>query len=357
MRPTTEGKTEVNRDQRAPGGDQPSLPFAAAEGSCAERRLMLGNALVLVECDGALARLCELVFTHTGDGLGNPWPTTLDKLGARPWGLCCGRSKTSETLKRAEALGLVRAERKKTNAGADAGFVLAIDWPGVRQRLGLPRDPTGGRELRTPGRADQTLGRELRTLPSAPYLNSKSFFSYSENQIQNPDRSGPEPDPERSLFSSERRERVPDERLLTAVPELAAAAECEVLALPAGALLHGVFRPLGDAALQNPHGLVEWFRRQLSALAPAVGPSEAELLLVLASAVYAQKLRTVVKSRIAAFISVISRGEWRKVIPYIPDARRQLDGLLAQQPDLLTRGAVSATDEGAELLPVNTRGE
>lgn len=351
MRPTTEGKTQLEHH----GTHQPSLPFAAAEGSCAERRLMLGNALVLAECDCELARLCELVFTHTGDGLGQPWPATIARLQARPWALCCGRSKARETLERAERLGLVRVERTKTAAGADAGFKLAIDWRGVRQRLGVgieiqePEidDPGGGCETRTLGCAVQTLGVERRTLPTSALLNSKSFFNSSEIQIQT--RTGPDPEPELLIGKKEQTasaepgpERV---SILARVPELVAAWPREVAPLPAGDLLHGVFRPLAEASLKRPFGLVEWFRRQLSALAPVTGDSEAELLLVLAAAVYALRLKTVRLNRAAAFVACVSRGEWRRVVPYIPDARRQLDELLARQPDLLTRGAVTPSEQ------------
>ena len=126
--------------------------------------------------------------------------------------------------------------------------------------------------------------------------------------------------------------------LLEKIPELAEAAPRLVEPLPVGDLLYGVFpaiKPL--TMLRDSLRIAEWFRRQLAAESPVLKATEADLLMALALAEFslAMPSEDVKKNRIAVFCAQVSRKEWRKGLPFVPVARKRLDGLKRVYPEVL----------------------
>lgn len=114
-------------------------------------------------------------------------------------------------------------------------------------------------------------------------------------------------------------------------PILSAAKERRIAPLPAGNLLHGVYAPIKGQHLHEPLRLVKWHRMQLSTAVPVMGDTEADLLLTLATAMYATSLpeHEVVKNRVAIFVGTISRRRWTRALPFVPQARTLLDERIA----------------------------
>jgi len=143
--------------------------------------------------------------------------------------------------------------------------------------------------------------------------------------------------------------------LLAEAPELRGVRGKVVEPLPAKRLVHSVFHPLQERHLRSPITLVEWFRRQLGAPRPATEASEAALLLVLAAARHVMTLPAsdIKKNSTALFVRIVGRANWRRVLPELPDARRDLDGLLKENPTLLTGPWPGSGGNGAkERAPV-----
>ena len=127
------------------GPRQRPLDFAGAEASHAERRHWLGLALLAASADLHLATLCRLVFDAThGGALEETAARTVDRLAARPWGLCCGVTKARATIARAVAAGLLAVEQTYQSTGARGPNAYRIDWDSIRQTLGLPRGGLDG---------------------------------------------------------------------------------------------------------------------------------------------------------------------------------------------------------------------
>jgi hypothetical protein len=88
--------------------------------------------------------------------------------------------------------------------------------------------------------------------------------------------------------------------------------------------------------------LVRWHRRQLSLREPVAGPTEAHLLLTLAAALYVAAIPAadLKRNRPAAFAGTLAPNRQphtlRRVLPYVTEARRQLDAYLATRPEALT---------------------
>jgi hypothetical protein len=119
--------------------------------------------------------------------------------------------------------------------------------------------------------------------------------------------------------------------LIEVLPELREAAERFLEPLPPRKLIYGVFAPLRAEHLSDTRTMVNWFRRQLGSPDPVCGPSEFELLLILAAAEYTQRTsRAEVRNRVALFCSIVARREWRRALPYIPIARERLEELRSQ---------------------------
>ena len=120
-------------------------------------------------------------------------------------------------------------------------------------------------------------------------------------------------------------------------PIIAEAAERLVDPLEPRSLLYGVWAKLEERHLRSPGLIVEWFRRQLSIPNPVLPANEAYLVLAIAAALHAVRMPSeqVAKSRVAVFVSIVSRGQWRKVLARVPSARESLDELLQRHGDAL----------------------
>ncbi|WP_149496224.1 hypothetical protein [Roseiconus lacunae] len=115
-------------------------------------------------------------------------------------------------------------------------------------------------------------------------------------------------------------------------PEIADAVDQPVDRLDAGDLIRGVFTQLRPADLADCKAMTLWFRRQLAAPEPIIAiPTEAHLLIVIACGLYAARMpdHSVRRSRVGVFVSTICRQDFRRVLKYLPTARKNLDDLVA----------------------------
>lgn len=353
-------------------GLQGELPFADAEASHAERLNLLNLALSRLECDLHLANFVRWVFNATAGGREGELLKSYEELASRPNGLCCSYSKARSTVAWALQAGIVRAvEHRYASLGQRANS-YTIDWEGVSAVLHAPRRP--GASIEHP----PALTRQGPASTRQPF--KEEILSLNSLCNSGPDRrAGPEP--AKRNHESEKptegdRGRRPaaisateDPRWsadLREVPELAEAADRPVAPLPAGRLVYGVFgREVWTPKMLARRGLVvEWFRRQLSAPSPVAGATEADLLLVLATAIRVASLpdREIKKSRIGMVVCTLIRREWQPVLPHVPEARRVLDELLARAgPELLHGetwepiGEIPATGEARESAAEDSR--
>ena len=143
------------------GPRQRGLDFAAAEASHAERRNWLGLAILAAGGDLHLATLCRLVFETTHGGATDQTAArTVEALAARPWGLCCGRTKAKATISRAVAAGLLALEQTYHPTGARGPNAYQIDWAGIRQTLRLDHAPVEHTPQRGPVAIRPGTGRD-----------------------------------------------------------------------------------------------------------------------------------------------------------------------------------------------------
>ncbi|MFO7877963.1 MAG: hypothetical protein R6U55_15410 [Desulfovermiculus sp.] len=89
---------------------QQQLPFAQAEGTRADRKNLLGLALLKAGRDLHLSKLCEWIFNVTAGGTDGDLTRSYKELAAAPWGLCCSRNKARLVVARARTLGIVAVE-------------------------------------------------------------------------------------------------------------------------------------------------------------------------------------------------------------------------------------------------------
>ena len=116
--------------------------------------------------------------------------------------------------------------------------------------------------------------------------------------------------------------------LFAEIPELAEAQDRRLLPLPAGDLVYGIFgeKVLSLELLKNARFTVDWHCKQLSAPRPIAGDTEADLLLTMAARERALRTRDrdVKSSRVGMFVSVLRYGNYRLVLPWLPDAAETL---------------------------------
>jgi hypothetical protein len=105
-------------------------------------------------------------------------------------------------------------------------------------------------------------------------------------------------------------------------PILAEARQRPIAPLPPGGLQHGIFKPLTLKDLSYPPSMVKWHRRQLGSAAPVMGATEADLLLTLATALYATSLEAadVKGTRVGMFAFTLTRRIWERSVPFVPEA-------------------------------------
>ena len=312
---------------------QKDLPFAEAEGTRAERRALLGRAIVKAEADCQLSVFLQWVFNVTAGGRSDVLGLckTQLELAYRPWGLCCSRSKAKSTVGRARELGLITAEEARYVSGGQRATTYVIDWPGIWSMLGIAEQPLAVVATEpTPVATEPTpvLWRPGSVLREPPYKET-TFFVPSLNSLSLP---VPVPGPMPSNLD-----------LITELPILRARRGRPVLPLPIGnAFPAGIFAGLEIQYLRRVESMIRWFRLQLATPQPVAGPNEAELLLVLAAARHALAVPAdqVKKSRPAIFASIVGHGRerWGRVKTELPAAAAELDRLLADYGRPLLEG-------------------
>lgn len=163
--------------------------------------------------------------------------------------------------------------------------------------------------------------------------DSRGFENIREDSCSDRDRDrdlGPIPDrsvvadPNRG-FSFAEKTKARD-AVIAALPILRDAAKVAVEPLEPLGLARGAFAAVKQKHLSDARLLSEWYRRQLSLPDPVCENSRADLLLVIATGIYAAKVpdAEVKKTRAAIFVDVINKGRWRKVTPYVDEACSKL---------------------------------
>jgi hypothetical protein len=134
-------------------GQQTQLPFATAEATCAERKILLWFAVQQSRVDLRVATLCQWVFDKTSGGFdGQAATASCEQLATMPWGLCCSISTARRTVQEAKKVGLLVVEPVCDSAGRQTSNSLAIDWIQIRHMLGVSSNhPRMGGQLDSPG--------------------------------------------------------------------------------------------------------------------------------------------------------------------------------------------------------------
>lgn len=317
--------------ERTDAREQQELPFAEAAASHAERwnDLVLALSRMGTKCDLYLSRFVRLVFDMTHGGTSGELIKSYEALAERPLWLCCSPRKVRSTIEKAERLVLVRVHRRRSYQGSQLDNGYSIDWAGVRAIIS--GGPTGGTSCQGGG-----------TRRQAPGTTCHHIRNRSTSEVQNSETGpGAEPNPRKDFSDSDcgsdgAADGVENEtggvrglsaRLAGQSPVLAKARGRRIVPLPAGGLAHGLWAGLNSRHLRRPLSLVGWHRQQLSTAAPAMGGTEADLLLTIAAALYAVSVpeAEVRKNRVAIFVSTLSRKRWCSVMQFVPQARKLLD--------------------------------
>ena len=308
---------------------QKELPFLAQDGEEArELRNLLG--LAVSRLHGIEGRKMTLhvreflmwIFNATHHGLGGQLKKSYLELSQVPWGLCCCEDTVRRAVRLLRRHRLIVVEESRYQSDGQSANGYALDWDGIRSFLGLRQSQSGWSLQERPGVQEAHPYKEITPLPDS-LLNS------------GPDPEGRGP-PRLEHFTSGKEPSsggtaVRDE-LLTTIPELIAAAAIEIEPAEGGPgdCQYGVFAPLTACEIAKPLGLVGWFRRQLASPRPATGNTEADLLLVIAAALFVRSLpRDDVRRPVGKLVDVISRGVWYRALPFVPEARKLLDGAVA----------------------------
>lgn len=317
---------------------QVSLPFAEGEATHAERWNDLGIALLRIppkQCTAHLAGLVRWIFNVTGGGMEGALTKSYEELAQRPWGLCCNERTARRTVDTACRYGLINAAEQRRWDGSQQCNAYTIDWEGIAAlKLGRRTD---GHSVHPPGHTDHRGGQDVRHIKE---------FSLMQSSVRKNSGTGPGADPNprmdsenetdgsrpRMAASHRRQNDSLTESLLANSPILAAARERRIAPLPACNLVHGVFAAIEPKDIYRLERFVKWHRMQLSTAEPVMGGTEADLLLTIATVLYARSLpeSEVRKNRAAVFVSTIARRAFLKSLPFVPEARMLLDGGIAK---------------------------
>lgn len=272
------------------------------------------------KCDLHLSRFVRMVFDMTHGGTSGALTKSYKALSERPAWLCCSQSKTRRTVETSVRMGFVNATSRRAWGGSQQENSYTINWSGVWSLLagaGVHREHTPVPREHGPAQGEQ--GYVPREHHNKEEKLSRSFI---EENSGTGTGAGPKP---RKVSQSQSPSL--SERLCEGSPILSAARERRIAPMPADILLHGCFAPIEERHLRAPLGLAVWHARQLSTKEPVVGDTEADLLLVLATALHAASLRKedVRRNRVAAFISMLTRRAFTSALPFVPQARMLLD--------------------------------
>jgi hypothetical protein len=368
----------MDSQKRGSAMRQTALPFREGEASHAERWNDLVIALYRTgpRCNCELATFVRWVFNATSGGTSGVLIKSYEELAARPLGLCCSRRTAARTVERAVRLRLVAAAHRLKPDGTQMNNAYTIDWEGVRMRK-LGREPSadltmGVAEFTTPivksARAlrNTVLAAVERSSDTGPVGTDPTPGDFNEETLESGNdacapgaqragagvdtrirmpgaqRAGPDDGRAPGAHAAGAAIRAPgahaagadadQERILAQSPILATARGRRIAPLPANTLVHGVFAGIAERHLQEPFRLVEWHRRQLDTAVCVQGDTEADLLLTLATAMYAAALPegAVRRNRVAVFVHTISRRKWLRALPYVPQAKALLDQAIAR---------------------------
>lgn len=323
---------------------QIALPFAEGEASHAERWNDLVIALHRIgrQCDCEMATFVRWVFNTTAGGTCGSLTKSYVKLAERPLGLCCSTAKARSTVEQAERLGLVIVTRCRRYDGAQLDNAYEINWEGVMALKHGGRNHPHHWAPHAAGQQGPALGKQGGALPQHLFKEDSLSKVFASDTGPGAD---PNPTEKDSDFSDTDEGRpqtvaVPPtqgnslmDALLAQSPILTAARGRLIAPLPPGNLLHGVYAPIKSHHLHEPLRFVKWHRMQLSTAVPVMGNTEADLLLVVATALYATSLREsdVTKTRVAVFVGTIARRKFLRSLPFVPEARTLLDAAISRQ--------------------------
>ena len=272
--------------------------------------------------DGALfaRELLLWIFNVTAHGTNGDLKKSYAELAAYPWGLCCSESRARRVVRSLRKHRVLRVDENRFQSDGQSANSYSLDWDGIRQLLGL--------------RSRSGVPTEHPPVPTEhPPVPTEHPFK-EETPLPVPSiNSGPDPEERAGRDLDAIREDsgldAVREELLATIPELTAAGQIEIAPLPAGSCARGVYGPLTFGEISKPLGLVPWFRRQLSSPFPATANTEADLLLVLAAALYVQSQpRESLTKPVGLLVKLVSQKQWRKVAPFVSDARRLLDAAI-----------------------------
>lgn len=324
---------------------QGQLAFDLAEASFQDRLNLVNLSLQRIEADIYLCRLMERVFylTHGGQE-GETVVKTYEELAARPLWLCCSRSKARSTVGLARHCGLLTVTENRYATGGQQANGYAVDWEGVRRILHGGRSGSQDRSRRGERRAEHggpgaSTGHPHALIKHPPVTTEHRGALLRQPSLDNhssifSESSSPVPDPDPEARNREVGYELPEE--LAIVPELREAAGRVVAKRPLGSLAYGAFAKFQERHLANANTLLEWHGRQLSLPDPVLGPTLAEAILCVAAGLYAARLpaQEIRKSRVAVFVHTVAKGDWRRVLRYVPEAARQVDAITGEAVSL-----------------------
>lgn len=158
---------------------QTTLPLEEAEGTFAERRNLLGLAMLRVGADLHLRELIIRVFNVTKGGIAGDFKATVAEIASTPWGLCCSAATARRTIRLALSYRwLIESPTVRADKG-DGPNAYRINWKAIKESIDLRRRPTS--ELvaqRTAGGGCQ-VDRPHYQNDMPPYQSDSAFKEHS----------------------------------------------------------------------------------------------------------------------------------------------------------------------------------
>jgi hypothetical protein len=276
-----------------------------------------------------------MVFDFTAGGTKGGFIKSYRALAERPLWLCCSERKARSTVEIAERLGFVITERRRAwTTGSQQENAYRINWDGITAIL--KQSTPDGTTRHGPGTTSQPHGTTSHPHGTTCRHIEEEKLSGSPSEETPGTGPGTEPNPTEKDSEQEGRPRTAalqgnnslTETLLAQSPILRAAREQRITPLPASVpMLHGVYHAVELCQLQEPSRLIQWHREQLLTSRPPMSDTVADLLLTIATAMYATAMpsKDVLKNRVAVFADVIARRKFAKSLPHVPKARDYLD--------------------------------
>ncbi len=298
-----------------------------------ERRRRLRTALKQIPGADLKDWSMLLLVCHFSDGDG--LVRDYDELSELLW---CGRRTVIRLVKRLEELDLLEVRQTYDRDGAASKNAYKLNWDridalvtkSIRSSGATVRqcqDDTGGCQDDTGQcQIDTTQCQDGTSFKEELFPGTLSGNSLNTVPVR---KAGPVPLLEVSQKPRASRDWLCDAGL-SHIPELVEALDRRVTPLPVGALAEkGTYYALEASKLISPPYVIDWFQRQLSLASPVCGPSEAELMLCLATAahVYHTPSDKITKSRPAYFSYLIANRKWLKVAYRIGKARTILESI------------------------------